>query len=158
MAKTGLLMTEVLTGLIGIVVGGVLTGAVEQSSAWFGRRRDLRTAARLVAADAERNVALIEHALKRGEWWPDHRRPTTKDWAQYRQDLATEMPIDDLDIVQTAFTRLEIIDDERQQGRSFASLQESLEELRPVALRGGALLLSYSRTRRERKLVKKQKE
>jgi hypothetical protein len=142
-------MSEVLTGLVGIVVGGVLTGAIEQWGAWRARKRDLRTATRLILTDAVQSASLLEFALENVEWWPDNLRPPTEEWQQYRQDLAAAMSPDDLDTVQNAFRYLTVLDNQRQGGKSFASSRKAIEEVRDAVHESAGVLLSYTRTRRQ---------
>jgi hypothetical protein len=64
-------MSELVAALLGIVAGGLLTGAVDLYLADRERRMSARTAARLIFADRERALRVIDLAFVQNDWWND---------------------------------------------------------------------------------------
>jgi hypothetical protein len=142
-------MSEVLTGLVGIVVGGVLTGAIDQWGSWRARKRNMGTAARLVLADAIDCGGMLEAALEKGEWWSTAIQPATKEWWQSRQDLATTMSPSDLDTVQNAFRYVTILEARHQAGDRFLPLRKSILATVAALYEAAGALMHLTRTSRE---------
>jgi hypothetical protein len=111
-------MSSAVAGLIGAVVGGVLSvGANVVIEATRNRRADKETtvrelsdrrqAARLVWAELKRSRLMVNSA-KDGKWPSGVSLPTQK-WLIYGDVLAAQLRTDEWEAIEEAFNALEII-------------------------------------------------
>jgi hypothetical protein len=76
-------VAEAIFGLVGVIVGAVVTGGVEFVAE---RRREaalLRKAARLVEAELDEAATIFEGALEDGKLWSGSNRPEVPSWREY---------------------------------------------------------------------------
>jgi hypothetical protein len=103
-------MTEAVFGLVGVLIGGALSGGIQWLMARRTERAAARTAARLVALelDAARDLLRQWLVLKRWmwEWW----KPMSA-WPDHRSTLAQTLSSRDWALVRLAYERLTHIDD-----------------------------------------------
>ena len=148
-----------ISGIGGVLVGGVLTGAIDQFRGWRQRRRDLRTAARLASSDAHTCALALQESLETGDWWPDLEEPSTETWDAYRRDLIAELSPDDADTVQGAFVQVKRLQRARQDKALFSDWKESVEKAtEAMGEAGGTLLLVVGRSKRQMKKLSRDYE
>jgi hypothetical protein len=116
-------MTAAIFGLVGVVVGAVVTGAVS----WLLERRreaaEARAAARLLKSEVTAACEDIDSALHEGKW-PIAYRPTWRQsWSTYRRPLAVVMQATAFDEVAVAYSRM----DQLQGGFSAARAEDQRE-------------------------------
>lgn len=85
-------MGAAIFGLVGVVVGAVVTGAVNAWGEWRQRRADVRQARRLIAEDLRLIVADLELMAELGHYpvMFEHFLPTAA-WSEHRGVLAREL-------------------------------------------------------------------
>jgi hypothetical protein len=89
-------VTEALFGLIGVVVGGVLTGAVAYVLERRRETREARIARRVMRAQFGQALKAVDDGLKGKNWPPGWRDKRWSDsWVAHRQALAAKMDDDD---------------------------------------------------------------
>lgn len=97
-------MSEAVTGLIGVVIGGTLTGVVTFVLERRRERRAEMSALRLLELDLRDAGGKIEAVVDRGEWW--HRSnlelPTAA-WRDHRYLLASRLDHGDWQEIAEAF-------------------------------------------------------
>jgi hypothetical protein len=89
-------VTEAVFGLIGVVVGGVLTGAVAYVLERRRETREARIARRIMRAQFGQALKAVDDGLKGKNWppgWDDKR--WSDSWVAHRQALAAKMDDDD---------------------------------------------------------------
>jgi hypothetical protein len=110
-------MTEAIFGLVGVVVGGVLTGVVQ---AWQQRRTaraEMRAGARLISAE----LSVLQERLRRyGDGQTG--RPELPDvvWPAHRAVMARELDRDDWVMVARAYALLELWEGDRPAAAALA--------------------------------------
>jgi hypothetical protein len=95
-------VAEAIFGLVGVIVGAVVTGGVEFVAE---RRREaalLRKAARLVEAELDEAATIFEGALEDGKLWSGSNRPEVPSWREYAPVLAEGLDTDDWGVVEAA--------------------------------------------------------
>jgi hypothetical protein len=98
-------MSEALFGFAGVIVGALLTGAVEWWRETRRERRGARAAMRVLKNDLEVGAAMLGGTESSGLWWsrPSFSLPT-KAWSDYRELLATGIQNeDDWDVIRVSF-------------------------------------------------------
>jgi hypothetical protein len=92
-------------GLVGVVVGGLLTAI---SNYFLDKAKDrrqqrkedrahqvqVRTAVRLLYDDLDRAVAVGETLMEKKKWWISMSPPNADTWLKFRGELALELPED----------------------------------------------------------------
>lgn len=82
-------MSEAVIGLVGVVVGGVLTGGTNLALEWRRERRAGRAAARLVHAALTDANAFVEASIFQRMWVGDPVEALADDvWSEHRTSLA----------------------------------------------------------------------
>lgn len=76
-------MSDALVGLVGVAVGGIVTGGVQSYSSWAQRRLAARSAARLVRIALLSAQAEITTVITYGRW-----NTTAEDWFSYGEEWA----------------------------------------------------------------------
>src|SRR4051794_25968997 len=102
-------MTEAIFGLVGVVIGGVLSGGV---TLWVERvreRRGARSAARLVHYELIRVVSQLGVALDLRSPLPFVERFPTEAWRELRPVLARTLDTETWGAVLSAYTTLEAV-------------------------------------------------
>jgi hypothetical protein len=149
---------SVIIALVGVVAGGLLTGAVQTWLNWRDRVRETRSAARLLFADYVRAVAALKSLVEIEVWWSDDLAPPLDDWRSRRAALAGAMDGEAWTTVDGAFTQLADLEASRQahaaiEGESpltadSTAVEEADEALHAMTAAGGELLVAGF-TRRE---------
>jgi hypothetical protein len=139
-------MSDAVIALLGIVAGGLLSGAVQLVVTWRERRNRSRAAARILFSNLWAAREAYEYALAAGAWW-DRSLPRG-DWAKYRDQLAAGMDGVSFQRVSQAFYSLNSQDDARQAGRPFDrdSMETGFEDIK----RALGIVIEESLTRRDR--------
>ena len=100
-------MTAAIFGLIGVLVGGLLTSGIEAFQGWRSRGRQSRVAARVLFDDMWTSQQVIESGLDHRHWWEPPLEMQTEGWQRcYRDHLAATMGADDWHTLAGAFSRL----------------------------------------------------
>lgn len=92
-------------GLVGVVVGGLLTAMSnffldkakdrrQQQREERARQVQIRTAVRLLYDDLDRAVAVGETLIEKKKWWISMPAPNADTWLKFRGDLALELSED----------------------------------------------------------------
>jgi hypothetical protein len=99
-------MSEIVAGLIGVIAGGLVTGAIQLFQAWQDRRLATKIAARLILIDLYEAANYVETALKGGRWahHPDTFERPVADWRAQREAFAATAAVGDWVVVSAAFT------------------------------------------------------
>jgi hypothetical protein len=71
-------MSTAIAGLIGVAVGGLLTGGIQAIGAWFDRRLAARTCARLIYMQLQDAQQAVEDLRQRRAW-----EAMNTDWRAY---------------------------------------------------------------------------
>jgi hypothetical protein len=99
-------MTTAIFGLVGVVVGALVTGVVS----WLLERRKEKAeavaAARLLKPEVTAAVADVTSTLDEGRWPIAYRPMWRESWATYRQALVVAMQQRGFDEVATAYARM----------------------------------------------------
>ena len=89
-------MTEAIFGLLGVVVGGLISGGLSLILEWRKERVAARVAARLVREDLLPVSLGIEDVFGGRAWIQDpDRRSREQSWVEHRARLATVMKYED---------------------------------------------------------------
>jgi hypothetical protein len=81
-------MTGAIFGLVGVIVGGLLTGAVASFRDWRSQRALSRAAARLLSAELSVQQAIIEQRAAAADEPVSDDMPTVADWPEQRVVMA----------------------------------------------------------------------
>ncbi len=142
-------MTEAIFGLIGVVVGGLISGGLSLILEWRKERVAARVAARLVREDLLPVSLMIEDVFGGRAWLqPPEPRSRERSWVEHRSRLATVMEYEDYAAVVQAqiaadrfdawiasrADRSELSEDDRNQLRSWnAEVGRGLSRLLEMA-------------------------
>ena len=157
-------MDSVVSGLIGVVAGGLLTGGVQTAQGWRDRVRARRSAARLVFGDYVGALGALRFLRDTGIWWRDDLAPTVEDWRGYRTSLPAGIDGDAWTTVDGAFTQLGDLELSRRAARAIegdaplladGTSVDSGREAYDAMERAGAELLSAGFTRRDRRRMRR---
>jgi hypothetical protein len=99
-------MTEAIFGLVGVVVGGLLTGLMQAWQQWRTARAEMRTGARLISAELS-VMAVKLGAYGEGETGRPE-LPDVVDWPAHRAVLARELKRGDWVTVAQAYALLDM--------------------------------------------------
>ena len=89
-------MTEAIFGLIGVVVGGLISGGLSLILEWRKERVAARVAARLVREDLLPVSLMIEDVFGGRAWLQrSDRQSRERSWVEHRSRLATVMKYED---------------------------------------------------------------
>jgi hypothetical protein len=61
---------QAVFGLIGVIVGALITGGVGWTLGRRREQRDVRAAARLLRNDLVKAEGMLSHTLQQRRWWP----------------------------------------------------------------------------------------
>lgn len=103
-------MTEAIFGLLGVVVGGLLSDGMTLWIEHLRVRRDARTATRLVHYELIRAVSLLDVALDLGSPLPFVVSFATEAWSEHRSGLARTLDTSTWDAALSAYSALETVD------------------------------------------------
>ncbi len=122
-------MTEAAFGLIGVIIGGLLTGGVEYVMEKRREQRELRAVARLLAEQLRGAIAFIHAELMPVENDPSIAFATleTDAWREKRGVLASALPNDEWQGVAEAFEILEALKENRWPPGAQAQAIESID-------------------------------
>jgi hypothetical protein len=102
-------MSEAIFGLIGVVVGGVLTGLV---SIWLDARHEAsegKIARKIAREEIERAEEAVSEARK-GHWPPGWRPTWSQSWAAYRRPLAATASDDEFVALAKAYGAMQLLE------------------------------------------------
>jgi hypothetical protein len=153
-------MSELVAALLGIVAGGLLTGAVDLFKAYRERRALARTAARLIFADRDRALSVIYVAVEKNDWWNDplDEEMRAVNWSAYRDRLAAGIPAHDFTTIDGAFFKVGALQRGRAAGVKFADMQAAIEDTRLALVDAGGRILKASHSRRDRRMEAREPE
>ena len=80
-------MTEAIFGLVGVVVGGLITGGLQRWDRLTQKRDRRRVAMRLVSRELLDNLVVLRGAARRRRWWSSPQMSLDA-LARYRTELA----------------------------------------------------------------------
>jgi hypothetical protein len=149
-------VSTALVGFIGVIAGGVVTGAVGWVGAWLDRSRARRTAARLIYGDLVLATSDLEAYLQVEHWrdevWSLPRY--VEAWGRHAEALSTA-GIVEFNIVAAAFKRLETLIGIRalpggEENRGWGSAVLRIVDDIDVVKRAGEVALEVGCTRREK--------
>jgi hypothetical protein len=106
--------TAVTTGLFvlaGVVVGGLVTGAVNYAFEWRRERARLQIAMRLLEDELARAGAFADWRLEQGGWAPWDFQSAHRTWNEYRPDIVIGLSSHEWYSVAVAFAAIEAIED-----------------------------------------------
>jgi hypothetical protein len=132
-------VAEAIFGLVGVVVGALVTGGVEFLSE---RRRDaalLLKAARLVEAELDEAESAFKHALDQGRLWASQHQPSVPSWREYAPVLAEALGTSDWQVVESAVAIIRfatVREPEQPLGQEGISREDLQQGLRVVAAAG----------------------
>jgi hypothetical protein len=142
-------VTEAIFGLIGVVVGGLISGGLSLILEWRKERVAARVAARLVREDLLPVSLMIEDVFGGRAWLQrSDRQSRERSWVEHRSRLATVMKYEDYAAVVQAqiaadrfnawfangANRSELSEDDRDQLRSWnAEVGKGLSRLLEMA-------------------------
>lgn len=101
-------MTAAIFSLVGVVVGGVLTGIVQAVQQWRAYRIETRAGARLLSAELSRLQLILEEYLG-GEFAGVVKLPAIAAWPEYRAVMARALNAEDWIAVAGAYERLAVL-------------------------------------------------
>jgi len=106
--------TAVTTGLFvlaGVIVGGLVTGAVNYAFEWRRERVSARVAMRLLEAELAIAAASADWRLEQGAWTAWNFGRAHRAWSEYRSDIARAgISSDEWYAVERGFYAIEIIE------------------------------------------------
>jgi hypothetical protein len=88
-------MTAAIFGLIGVIIGGLITSGVELFRDSFRERRGLRSAVRLVDDELGYVVAALDNVLEVGKWRPQQDDLERSAWEESKPLLAAALELND---------------------------------------------------------------
>lgn len=95
-------MTQAIFGLLGVLVGGLVTFGVEMVLHQHRENELVRQAARLVGFDLQVSSRVLRLALKQDELWFEQDRPAVPSWAESRTVLAAALDANGWKLVTSA--------------------------------------------------------
>ena len=98
-------MIEAIFGLVGVVIGGVLTGGINYFLESRREQRAIRAAARLVKVELGVNHHELTN-LRVAEKWLSDRPFSTKEWNKHRDLLASALSVDAWDVITKAYDEI----------------------------------------------------
>lgn len=104
-------MSQAIFGLLGVVVGAMVSGGVTLYLEWARERAAARGAARILQGDLSNTEAQIEEALDSDLRWPGQFRLRTARWYEYQPILARRLRENEWYAVESAFDFLEGINE-----------------------------------------------
>lgn len=143
-------MSELVAALLGIVAGGLLTGAVDLYVAARERRTTARAAARLIYADRVQALNILGVALDADAWWTDPLDDMLRadHWTTYRDRLAGGIPAHDFTTIDGAFFQVVTLQNVRLNGVEFGNVRTGVEEARAAMEDAGDRIIKASHGRR----------
>lgn len=122
-------MTAAIFGLIGVVVGAIISGGAKFLLEKRKERVAARVAARLVRDDLYEATCWIEDSLAEGRWVkPLAKRISSQSWIDQRSFLAAAMPYSDYAAAGSAYRAAEDINNWLSSGDSSLDLTETDRE------------------------------
>ncbi len=95
-----------VVGLLGVIVGAILNGAVQDRQTEKGLASQERAALRLLSDDLLTVRATMRVAVRDREWWPPSWEFSWSAWDTYRELLAARMEDRDWDQIAAVFFKL----------------------------------------------------
>jgi hypothetical protein len=121
-------MSEIVAGLIGVIAGGLVTGAVEVVQAHQDRSLRRRVAARLITADLDVAAKYVDR-VREAEGWPDEPRPFAgawETWKAQREPFAIAVSVNDWHDIGSAFESLSEIERTARPGKPLNAHDEAM--------------------------------
>lgn len=151
-------MDSVIVGLIGVAAGALATGGAQFLIAWLDRRRDARTAARLLSAALIRAAKEMAAAEKEGHFIADpaELRDALDEWRAHRSAFGTAVNAWQWNAVAWAFhvVKSSVADlEEAESGTPLGEFAPHLKRNIELVELGGAVLWAASANRRQRRVL-----
>jgi hypothetical protein len=112
-------MTEAIFGLIGVIIGGLISGGINLFLQQRKERLSAKVSARLVRDDLYLAACWIEDAVTEGEWeYGSDRKINEQAWNDHRAQLAAVLAYDDYASVGLAYQAVQKVNnwiDKRQE-------------------------------------------
>lgn len=103
-------MAEAIFGLVGVVVGGLLTGVVTLLLERRRENQEARVAQRIARSELGEAAKAVEDALAAGEWPPGwDKKRWSESWSTNRRVLAATMEDDDFAKLARAYLHMELL-------------------------------------------------
>jgi hypothetical protein len=119
-------VTEAIIGLVGVVVGGLLTAAVQIFQDWRAERTNSRAAARLLSAELSVQQLILMRRASDQHASPDSDgMPTVTDWPAQRAVMAKVLDDDKWIDVAGAYATLVIWHSENRRSRAAADARRT---------------------------------
>src|SRR5262245_42490267 len=121
-------MSQVVSALLGVVVGVLLGGGVQLFVTWRQRVWESRRAARLLFGDAWLAIVALRSMAALGVWWSEESGPRLDDWSRYREALAGAMDGPAFMTVDGAFHRAADLETWRKVGLDASGQEDDARE------------------------------
>jgi hypothetical protein len=147
-------MSELVAGLIGVVAGGLVTGAVELFQTWKDRQVKRRVAARLIAGDLMTAQQLVKLIVEKKRW------PTStvsfdaeyETWVAQREAFAAAVSAYDWNMVASVYEHLLSLAEAAGRGQPFTDDdRSSLEKDAKRLAEAIKITIARSASRREQR-------
>jgi hypothetical protein len=113
---------EAFIGLLGVVVGGLVTAGTAWLNAWRERRRAAVVAGRLVASELKNAREALDYPVSSGTWWSGDIDVSC--WADHGPTLAAGLTRSEWHAVEFAYAEIAAADRTRRDNLDMPSLED----------------------------------
>jgi hypothetical protein len=142
-------VTTGLFVLAGVVVGGLVTGAVNYAFEWRRERVRLRVAVRLLESELLLATGLADWRIEQGAWSPWNFERAHRSWSEYRADVVG-LSADEWYAVSGGFAAIELLE-RRFVNKPFATMLDA-GETQALEIASAAMLEGANTLRRRQGL------
>ena len=104
-------MSDWVAGLLGVVIGGLITGGTNLGMAWRREKREARAARRIIRSELEEAAEAVKVALEYKEWPAGWTKKTwSESWSIYRPSLALDIDDDEFEKIATAYLLMGLLE------------------------------------------------
>jgi hypothetical protein len=143
-------ITTGLFVLAGVVVGGLVTGAVNYFLEWGRERANARVAMRLLAAELMLAAASADWRLEQRAWSPWNFESAHRAWNEYRSEFARAVSTDDFESVAVGYAAIELV--ERRFSNKAVATKLDADELQSLDTASQSIHDGLNALRRRQKL------